>query len=120
MTIPYAQESDVAVHGGPTAVAGRVSPAYEVCFADLEPFSELVVQTKNTRYHMTVMNPTNYKVTIQGGRFATPARGIFRGCSFGAGRLLKPGCIRQGMHMEIVADGKHVITSQVSEISRVA
>lgn len=128
MNTPPSGEQNLALSCRPPAAApadavtaaAPVSTAAGVCFSDLEPLTELVVRTQNTRYRMTVLNPTDGEVIIQGGRrFEEPVRCIFHGCSFGAGRFLTPGCIVPGMHMEVVAGGKRVITSRVCEIGQV-
>jgi hypothetical protein len=82
----------------------------------LEPLTELDVQTRNTRYHIVVSRDTD--IVIQGGAFfPTPTRAHVEGSSLG-GNLLKVGWIGVGLRMEIVADGRRIVTTAVRSIVR--
>lgn len=82
----------------------------------LEPLTELDVQTRNTRYHIVVSRDAD--IVIQGGAFfPTPTRAHVEGSSLG-GNLLKVGWIGLGLRMEIVADGRRIVTTAVRSIVR--
>jgi hypothetical protein len=82
----------------------------------LEPLSEFAIHTRNTRYHVVVSRDAD--VVIQGGSFfPTPTRAHIEGSSLG-GNLLKVGWIGIGLRMEIVADGRRIVTTAVRSIVR--
>ena len=82
----------------------------------LEPLTELVVQTRNTRYRIVVSRDAD--IVIQGGAFfPDPTRAHVEGSSLG-GNLLKVGWIGVGLRMEIVADGRRIVTTAVRSIVR--
>ena len=82
----------------------------------LEPLTELMVQTRNTRYHIVVSRDAD--IVIQGGAFfPDPTRAHVEGSSLG-GNLLKVGWIGVGLRMEIVADGRRIVTTAVRSIVR--
>jgi hypothetical protein len=82
----------------------------------LEPLTELTVQTRNTRYRIVVSHDAD--VVIQGGAFfPDPTRAHVEGSSLG-GNLLKVGWIGIGLRMEIVAEGRRIVTTAVRSIVR--
>ena len=88
-----------------------------VVFTDVPAFTELVIRTRTTAYLITVLDPKTGTVVFgEGYQFGQPTRGVLRGCSFGR-RMFLPGCIRRGMHMEIIAGGRQVTTPRVREIT---
>lgn len=83
----------------------------------LSDLDELVVQTENSIYEITVISPHSAEVLVRGGQFFpdfTPAR--LAGASLG-GSFLKMKGIYVGFKMEIHADFKVIITSYVKTIS---
>jgi hypothetical protein len=81
----------------------------------LPPFTALLVWTRNSSYHIVVMEGCN--ICVQGGTSfpeATPA--YLDGARIGAS-LLKVGWIAVGLSMEIRAAGKCVVTSPVRAIT---
>ena len=85
-----------------------------VALRQLEPLTELMVETRNTRYRIVVSHEAD--ILIQGGTFfpdPTPAH--VEGASLG-GNLLKVGWIGVGLRMEIVADGRRIVTTAVRSI----
>jgi hypothetical protein len=85
-----------------------------VALRQLEPLTELMVETRNTRYRIVVSHDAD--ILIQGGAFfpdPTPAH--VEGASLG-GNLLKVGWIGVGLRMEIVADGRRIVTTAVRSI----
>jgi hypothetical protein len=78
--------------------------------------TELVVETRNTRYRV-VMLDDGWEALVQGGRYFTQetTAGML-GCTFG-GSLLKLGWIVKGLYMELSVCGKRIVTSRVQSIS---
>ena len=86
-----------------------------VVLRQLEPLTELVVQTRNTRYRIVVSDGAD--VIIQGGTFfPDPTHGHVEGSSIG-GNLLKVGWIGVGLRMEILAEGRRIVTTSVKSIA---
>jgi hypothetical protein len=82
---------------------------------DLEPLTELRVETTNSLYRIVVSQRTT--VFVQGGRFFPErAAAHLTGATFG-GSLLKIGCIAIGMRMEICGDDGPIVTSPVRRIT---
>ena len=82
----------------------------------LEPLTELMVQTRNTRYRIVISRDAD--IVIQGGAFfPDPTRAHVEGSSLG-GNLLKVGWIGVGLRMEIVAEGRRIVTTAVRSIVR--
>ncbi len=87
------------------------STMHGVNVLDLEPLTELRVETTNSLYRIVVSQRT--AVFVQGGRFfpeTSPAH--LAGATFG-GSLLKIGWIGIGMRMEICGDDGPIVTSPV-------
>ena len=87
-----------------------------VALRQLEPLTELMVQTRNTSYRIVVSHEAD--IVIQGGTFfPDPTRAHVEGSSVG-GNLLKIGWIGVGLRMEIVAEGRRIVTTAVRSIVR--
>jgi len=87
-----------------------------VALRQLEPLTELMVQTRNTSYRIVISRDAD--IVIQGGTFfPDPTRAHVEGASLG-GNLLKVGWIGVGLRMEIVADGRRIVTTAVRSIVR--
>jgi hypothetical protein len=85
---------------------------------DLAPLTTLVIQTRNTRYHVVVSQQSS--VFVQGGQFfPEPTAARLEGSSLG-GSLLKIGWIGVGLCLELCAAGRRIVTSPVCSILRVA
>ena len=86
-----------------------------VLFRNLERLTELIVQTGNTRYRIVVSNGPD--VVIQGGTFfPDPTHAHIAGSSFG-GTFLKVEWIGLGLCLEIVAEGRRIVTTAVKSIA---
>ena len=82
----------------------------------LDALSCLHVHTRNSLYQVTVLDPCESKVLIQGGEFfIEPTEAILCGSSFG-GSLLRLRWIGEGMRMEISGGGLKVVTSPVQSL----
>ncbi len=94
-----------------------VSHTKGVGLADVDAFSTLVVRTRNSIYHITILRPYAREVLVQGGEFFTArTRACLNGSSFG-GSCLKLGWVDIGSHMEFHADDQWIITSHVRSIA---
>jgi hypothetical protein len=86
-----------------------------VLLRDLAPMTTLLVRTRNTEYRIVVSSGD--EVLVKGGQFfpiLTEAR--FSGASVG-GSFLKVGWIGIGLRMEILAEGRRIVTSPVHDIA---
>jgi hypothetical protein len=87
---------------------------------DLLPLTKLNVQTHNSSYHVTLLDPCESIALVQGGRyFQEPAEVYLCGSSYG-GTLLKTSWIGFGMRMEILSQGRRVVTSPVLAVETIA
>jgi hypothetical protein len=91
-----------------------VSSTNGVQLRDLPPMTTLLVRTRNSEYQIVVSSGDD--VLVKGGHFfpsLTEAR--FSGASVG-GSFLKVGWIGVGLRMEILAEGRRIVTSPVFDI----
>ena len=87
-----------------------------VALRSLQPLTELTVHTRNTCYRIVVSHEAD--IIIQGGSFfADPTHAHVEGASLG-GNLLKVGWIGVGLRMEILAQGRRIVTTAVRSIVR--
>ena len=94
-----------------------VSRTHGVGLADVDAFSTLVVRTRNSVYHITVLRPYAREVLVQGGAFfAARTRACLDGSNFG-GSCLKLGWVGIGSHMEFHAGDQWIITSRVRSLA---
>ena len=87
-----------------------------IALRGFEPLTSLIVETRNTRYHIIVTRSD--EIIIQGGSFfpdPTPAH--LKGASLGSS-LLRLGWIGLGLRMEIRANGQRIVTTPVRTIKR--
>ena len=87
-----------------------------VLLRDLEPLTSLIVQTRNTRYHIIVTR--GEEIVVQGGSFfpdPTPAH--LDGASLGSS-FLKLGWIGVGLRLEIRCNGQRIVTTSVRSVVR--
>ena len=92
-----------------------VATTHGVHLRDLAPMTTLHVNTRNSTYRIIVS--AGDAVLVEGGEFfpaLTPAH--FSGASVG-GSFLKVGWIGIGLRMEILVDGRRIVTSPVRDIS---
>ena len=84
----------------------------------LAPLDRLLIETKNTRYDITVLSPSTGEVLIRGGRFFSDfTRARVAGCSLG-GSCLKIRGIYVGFFLEIAYDGQTVRTTRIQSAVR--
>lgn len=83
---------------------------------DLAAFDSLDVETRNSHYRLTVLDPAAGRALIEGGAlFGAPAEVTVTGATLG-GSLLKVGCILDGFRLEVLHAGTRVVTSHVRRI----
>jgi hypothetical protein len=81
---------------------------------DLPPMTTLLVRTRNSEYQIVVSSGD--EVLVRGGHFFPSLTEVhFSGATVG-GSFLKVGWIGVGLRMEILADGRRIITSPVYDI----
>jgi len=81
----------------------------------LAPVTRLAVTTRNTEYKITVVEPRDWQVLVQGGRFFPTERIAYLcGSGFG-GTLLKVAWIGIGLCCELSTEGQRVVTSPVQD-----
>ena len=94
-----------------------VSRTRGVGLTDVDPFTTLVVQTENSVYRITILQPYTREVLVQGGAFfAARTRACLSGSSLG-GSCLKLGWVGVGLRMEFHSEDQWIITSHVRSIA---
>jgi hypothetical protein len=82
--------------------------------AGLPALTKLTVETHNSTYRITLLDPSDSRALVQGGQFfVQPSEVYLCGSSYG-GTLLKMAWIGNGMRMEIMSDGRRIVTSPVA------
>ena len=85
---------------------------------ELAPLDAIVVQTRNTRYAITVLDGRNGEVLVTGGRFfPAPTRARVNGCTLG-GSCLKWRGVYPGFLMELQVGGEIIVTTRVRSVDR--
>ena len=96
--------------------AQEVALTEGVGLAELESLTTLLVRTDNSLYRITVLQPPQPKILVQGGRFfPETTEGRLAGSSFG-GSFLKMAWLGCGLRMEIYSKGQRIVTSPVRSI----
>lgn len=84
--------------------------------AHLPPLTKLNISTQNSYYQLTLLDPGDSTAIVQGGRFfSEPSEVFFCGSSYG-GTLLKMSWIGIGMRLELMSNGRRIITSPVVSV----
>ena len=85
-----------------------------VALRALEPLTSLVIETRNTCYHLIVTRGD--EIIIHGGTFfPIPTAAHLDGASLGSS-LLRLGWVGIGLRMEIRVDGQRIVTTPVRSI----
>jgi hypothetical protein len=88
-----------------------------VLLESLTADTRLLVQTRNSRYVIVVLDGERHQVLVTGGRrFPEATPGYLQGARVGR-LLLKRGWIGIGFRMEIRAGNERIITSRVRSIT---
>jgi hypothetical protein len=83
----------------------------------LAGLERLAVRTRNSTYEITVLSPRTGEVLVQGGRFfPTTTRAQLAGASAG-GSFLKVRTICPGFLMELLHDGRTIVTTRVQSVA---
>jgi hypothetical protein len=107
---------------GPTLQQFAHAAAASEGFAlgELPALEELEVRTRNTTYHLTILNTGgDTRVLVQGGRFFPVQSEVRLNGSTLGGSLLKVGWIGCGFCMEFMQNGQRITTTRVREIRRI-
>jgi hypothetical protein len=79
---------------------------------------QLSVRTRNSTYEITVVRPFSDEVLVRGGAFfPTYTAARVGGCSLG-GSFLKARGIYVGFRLELVHDGKTIVTTEIESIEQ--
>ncbi len=93
-----------------------MSRAVGVRLADLEALTTIRVRTSRSTYRIMVLDPSEGRILIQGGKhFVEPVEACLNGSSLG-GSSLKLDWVGQRMRMEISRGGRPIVTSPVRSI----
>jgi hypothetical protein len=85
-----------------------------VALRALEPLTSLIIETRNTCYHVIVTRGD--EVIIEGGTFfPVPTQAHLDGASLGSS-LLRLGWVGIGLRMEIRVGGQRIVTTPVQAI----
>lgn len=94
-----------------------VSQADGIGLTDVDAFTTLLVQTDNSVYQITILQPHRREVVVQGGAFFPErTRACLSGSTFG-GSCLKMGWVGIGLHLEFHVEDQWIITSHVRSIA---
>ena len=97
-----------------------VASACGVRLSDLSPIDELEIHTRNSCYRITVIDPGEGRILVQGGAFFPVAcQARLGGASLG-GSMLKLGWIGYGFCLEIHDSRQCIVTTPVREIRRIS
>ncbi len=84
---------------------------------DLDPLETLEVQTRNTTYEITIMDPPSGDILVRGGRFfPVYTRAHLSGASL-AGSFLKVHGIYVGFSIEFHTEDGPIVTTRVRQIT---
>jgi hypothetical protein len=92
----------------------EISPSLDgVVLKTLGTVDTICVRTRNSNYRIFLLEPTEGRALVEGGRrFVEPVEATVSGSTFG-GSVLKMGWIGMGLRIEIYSNGKRIVTSPV-------
>ena len=83
----------------------------------VDDFTEVIVETLNSRYEITVIDGRAREVLVRGGKFFPEKTAVrLAGCSL-RGSFLKLGGIYVGFNLEFNGGGQTIITSTIQTIT---
>jgi hypothetical protein len=94
-----------------------VSSASGVRLSELSVIDELEVQTRNSSYRITILDPADGRVLVQGGAFFPLTRAARLGGASLGGSMLKVGWIGCGFCIEIHCEQQRIVTTPVRAIA---
>jgi hypothetical protein len=87
--------------------------------AACSPFDRIAVRTLNTDYIVVVLRGSAGQVLVRGGHFFTEFRRVrVTGSTFG-GSAIRLGTIEVGSRLELLVNGRPIVTSTIQAVSRV-
>ena len=87
-----------------------------VQIGSLPDLSELIVETRNSVYEITIIDGAGREILIRGGKFFPESKAARLCGSSLRGSFLKLGGIYAGFSMEILFDGQTIVTSPVQSL----
>jgi hypothetical protein len=84
--------------------------------AALPDMTEVVVQTRNSTYEITIIDGVSREILIRGGKFFPQRTAARLSGSSLHGSFLKIGGIYAGFSMEVLFEGQSVVTTSVQAI----
>ncbi len=107
---------DDALSAPQFAVAPQNGTIEGIDLRSLPPGTNVVVNTRNSRYRFVMLDGSGWNALVQGGRrFPQETTACFEGSTLD-GSALKIGWIGVGEFLRISASGKRILTSRVSSI----
>jgi hypothetical protein len=98
--------------------SAAVHRAEGLALSTLAPIDQLSVRTRNSWYHITILDPLDAQVVVQGGTFfPLPRQARLSGATLG-GSMLRVGWIGCGFSLELQCGGQSIVTTPVCEIRR--
>jgi hypothetical protein len=84
--------------------------------ATLPDMTEVVVQTRNSTYEITIIDGVSREILIRGGKFFPQRTAARLSGSSLRGSFLKLGGIYAGFSLEVLFEGQTVVTTSVQSI----
>lgn len=95
---------------------GSIGENAGLALETLSPFDTISVQTRNSAYRISLLDPKTGRALVEGGRhFVEPVEAMVSGSTVG-GYTLKGGWIGIGLHIEMWVKDKLVSTSPVQSV----
>jgi hypothetical protein len=112
--VPLVEDEPVAIALEDFAAA--TDRAAGINLRALTTLDSVEVRTRNSTYHITILNALESRVLVSGGAFfPTPSLATISGASLG-GSMLKRGVILNGFQFEILTGRDRIVTTRVRDI----
>jgi hypothetical protein len=112
--VPLVEDEPVAIALDDFAAA--TDRAAGINLRALPTLDSVQVRTRNSTYHITILNALESRVLVSGGAFfPTPSLATISGASLG-GSMLKRGVILNGFQFEILTGRDRIVTTRVRDI----
>lgn len=102
----------------PIGELAAADSGHDIRLESCDEFERIIIRTRNSTYEVIVLSGDTGEVMVRGGEFFNTFRhAMLAGSIFGCTSVkLKMICV--GCHLEFRVDGKSVITSRVTCVSR--